>query len=900
MHNSSFAETTPFRFSIVTAVYNAELFLRETLDSVLAQDIGFEEYVQLILVDDGSPDGSGAICDEYRALYPQNITVIHQQNGGVAAARNAGLALAQGQYLNFLDSDDKLSPDALRLVYDFFAAHEGETEIVTIPMYFFDAQSGQHWQNFKFAQGSRVVDLTQECAVPLMTTSASFYARSCLPRMHFDDRLPIAEDAKVNLTLLQAKQTLGLVKEARYEYRRRAQGGDSLVQGGAKKKSWYLDYMTHFAHWAFRDTRARFGFVPRYVQYTVMADLQWRFKSSADPAALLSPQELARYYESLFAALREIDDDIILMQRFLKTEQRCFVLSKKHNRVPQLSPDGAGDVSLHFGETQLASLGHVHAALHFLTETDGGLLLEGNTQLLYGSIDAPAEIFLCADGKTLPCEIVRRSKPAAALGETILQHVFFRCVLPPDLAERCEIRVGYRLAGQEILVHSLRFGKHFPLANHYRNAYCVIGKRLFTARDGTLLLRPAGRIARAAREGMLLWELTTRKRFHNRKAALSRLLCLLLRPFLRDEIWLISDRANKADDNGEALFLHLQAHPQKNIRPIFVIRQDSPDFARLAQAGETVGFQSHKHKFLFLLAKKNISSHADEFVINPFELPVLREAYQDLLYHQHFVFLQHGVIQNDLSGWLNRYNKNISIFVTTTNAEYRSILEEDYRYTTAQVRLLGLPRHDRLYHDEKRYITIMPTWRKNLTVPIEAGRRGPDDSFQQSEYFQFYKQLIHHPLLLARAQALGYRIRFMPHPAMISAIDLFGEDEGLTLMSGMESYREIFAQSDLVLTDYSSVAFDFAYLRKPVLYTQFDKQTIFGGEHLFTDGYFDYERDGFGEVAYTLEDTAVRLMEYLENGCALKAEYRKRIDSTFPFSDRENCARCVIEIQKLR
>ena len=900
MHNSSFAQTPSFRFSIVTAVYNAESFLRETLDSILAQDIGFEEHVQLILVDDGSPDGSGAVCDEYHALYPGNIAVIHQENGGVAAARNAGLTLAAGRYINFLDSDDKLSPETLSLVYDFFVQHEEETDVVSIPMYFFDAQRGPHWQNFKFAGGSRVVDLTQECAVPLMTTSASFYTRACLPLIHFDGRLPIAEDTKINLTILQQKQTLGLVREARYYYRRRSQGSDSLIQGSTKKKSWYLDYMTHFVHWAFRDARAKFGFVPRYVQYTVMADLQWRFKETSDPAALLSPQEIAQYHESLFAALREIDDDILLVQRHLKTEQRCFVLAKKYGHVPQMTADDAGDIYLHFGETQAASLRDIHAALHFFTETDSGLLLEGNIQLLYGCIDAPVEIFLSAGGKTLPCEIVRRSEPARALGETILQHVFFRCILPPDLAECGEIRLAYRCAGREISVRSLRFGKHFPIGGLYRNDYCVLGGRLLTARDGALRLRRAAVLPRLVQEGKMLWELGTRKKLHNRKAALSRLLCAFVRPFLRREIWLISDRANKADDNGEALFLHLQKHPQKKVHPVFVIRRDSPDYARLAQLGAVTDFQSHKHKILFLLAKKNISSHADEFVINPFERAELFAAYRGMLTQQRYVFLQHGVTQNDLTDWLNRYKKNIALFVAATAAEHESLLRLPYFYTEQKVKLLGFPRYDRLYRDERRCITLMPTWRQHLTVALGGGQRAPGPDFAESEYFQFYNQLISHPALLDCAQKHGYTLRFLPHPTIVPAMELFAHDPRVTFLTGKEAYREIFAQSELVLTDYSSVAFDFAYLRKPVVYSQFDKAALYSGGHLFTGGCFDYERDGFGEVEYTLEGTAARLMEYIEKDCALKEEYRERIDQTFPFSDRENCARCVNEVLKLR
>ncbi len=86
--------------------------LREAVESLVAQDIGFDR-IQLILVDDGSTDESGAICDEYAARYPDNVLALHRENAGVSAARNAGIEHARGRYVNFMDSDDRLSPHTI-------------------------------------------------------------------------------------------------------------------------------------------------------------------------------------------------------------------------------------------------------------------------------------------------------------------------------------------------------------------------------------------------------------------------------------------------------------------------------------------------------------------------------------------------------------------------------------------------------------------------------------------------------------------------------------------------------------------------------------------------------------------------------------------------------------------
>ena len=100
--------------SIIVPVYNVEKYLRKCVDSLLAQDLLPEEY-EIILVDDGSTDQSGMICDEYAAEHPL-LKSIHQQNGGLSVARNSGIAVAQGRYVQFVDSDDYLEPNVLKIL----------------------------------------------------------------------------------------------------------------------------------------------------------------------------------------------------------------------------------------------------------------------------------------------------------------------------------------------------------------------------------------------------------------------------------------------------------------------------------------------------------------------------------------------------------------------------------------------------------------------------------------------------------------------------------------------------------------------------------------------------------------------------------------------------------------
>lgn len=98
-------------FSLIVPVYKIEAYLPKCIDSVLGQT--YQDF-ELLLIDDGSPDDCGKICDEYAAKHPGKIRAVHQPNGGAGAARNHGIQLAQGEYLLFVDGDDYLSPDLLK------------------------------------------------------------------------------------------------------------------------------------------------------------------------------------------------------------------------------------------------------------------------------------------------------------------------------------------------------------------------------------------------------------------------------------------------------------------------------------------------------------------------------------------------------------------------------------------------------------------------------------------------------------------------------------------------------------------------------------------------------------------------------------------------------------------
>lgn len=222
-----------FLFTILSAVYRAEDYLDDFIGSILAQTVGFDENVQLILVDDGSPDKSGEICDRYQKRYPENIVVIHKENGGVSAARNEGLLHAKGKYVNFCDPDDMLTPNTLSAVSDFFKKYGDGADIVSIPITMFGDIQGAHILNQKFSAGTRLIPMQKEWNCLQLSAASAFFRSEVAKGMHFNPALAIAEDAEQIARILIEKPYLGVVAEGEYLYRRHA---TSALGTSTKKK----------------------------------------------------------------------------------------------------------------------------------------------------------------------------------------------------------------------------------------------------------------------------------------------------------------------------------------------------------------------------------------------------------------------------------------------------------------------------------------------------------------------------------------------------------------------------------------------------------------------------------------------------------------------------------------
>ena len=366
----------------------------------------------------------------------------------------------------------------------------------------------------------------------------------------------------------------------------------------------------------------------------------------------------------------------------------------------------------------------------------------------------------------------------------------------------------------------------------------------------------------------------------------------------RRPVWLISDRGMSAGDNGEALFRYIMKRSDCPADVYFVLSRKSKDYKRLAEIGPVLDQDSTRYKKLFLLADKVISSQADVEVTNPF---VRQKNHFIDLYTYDFVFLQHGIIRHDLSEWLNRFNKNIRLFITSAQVEYDSIVNGDYYYEEKRVLLSGMPRYDFLESNPKSKLILAPTYRKEL-VRLDTDRNGArpyDQEFKKSNYRDFYNRLMNDPRLLAVLKKHEMTGELYLHPVFASQIVDFESNDLFRVKDFPYNYKEAFREGSVMVSDYSSVVFDFSYLKKPVVYSQFDKE-IFFEHHMYQEAdFFSDEKDGFGPVTYDYETTLSTVIGVIEGGCIMEAKYRERVGNFFFKQDKENSKRVYEAIASL-
>lgn len=351
----------------------------------------------------------------------------------------------------------------------------------------------------------------------------------------------------------------------------------------------------------------------------------------------------------------------------------------------------------------------------------------------------------------------------------------------------------------------------------------------------------------------------------------------------RKDIWLAYEKfAEGAQDNGYYFFKYCYDNNKKD-NFYYIIKKDSPDYENVASMNDkVVKFMSFKYMMLLYASKLLISSESKGHI---YDIRIQKGRLKNALKKKKHVFLQHGVTALKRVDYVFKKTKNnaVDLFVATSDYE-KEIIKKFFGYEEHEIITTGFCRWDVLEDTSKdnREIFVMPTWRTWMDDL-------PEEQFIESDYYKNYVGFFKSELLKKLLADNNVKMSFYIHPKFKTYIDSFNIDHSniKIYQYGEEKVNKLLMKTSMLITDYSSVAWEMFYQKKPVVFFQFDVEKY----NAFQGSYLDMETELFGDRVFDVSQLVNSVHEYIEKDFKEKEEYGRLRNKYFKYVDKNNCER---------
>ncbi|MFG6147963.1 CDP-glycerol glycerophosphotransferase family protein [Halobacillus sp. B23F22_1] len=350
-----------------------------------------------------------------------------------------------------------------------------------------------------------------------------------------------------------------------------------------------------------------------------------------------------------------------------------------------------------------------------------------------------------------------------------------------------------------------------------------------------------------------------------------------------DDIWLIGERSNTAQDTGYHFFKFCREnYPEKQV--YYAIDSHAEDRTRIESLGNVVNIGSIEHYKIASSATAFIGSHDLEYF-----LPAKGIEFNSYKQGKK-VFLQHGVLgRKNVEYHKDYYKYPFDLFCVSSWPE-KNLVEKKLGYNKDEVEITGLTRFDSLLNNNnisKKSILFIPTWRDWLLN---------ENDFLESEYYKRYKGMLQNERLHEVLKENNVELNFFPHYRMQPFVDHFeiNNDNINVLKLGDKAVQELLLENNLMITDYSSVSFDFNYMSKPVVFYHFDRDSFFRKGILRP-----VEETFLGDICYSEDELVNQIAVYIKNDFTEKEEVATKKHLIFSEIDKNNCQRVYNRILEI-
>ena len=873
--------TNCYLFSVIMCIYNSEKYLDDSINSLINQTIGFEK-IQLILVNDGSIDNSERICLKYKNIYPNNIIYIKIKNSGPSRARNIGLSYAKGKYINFLDSDDKWDKNSFNYAFLFFKIHK-KIDIIGGRIKYFESTNNFHFLDYKFLK-TRIVNLDKEYNCIQLHASSSFFRYTSISKYKFDEHLKYGEDVKLISNILLIKPEFGILREAIYYYRKRADSSSAL-QNSYKHIYYYFDVLYEIHLFLIKESKKLYNKIIPFIQFYIAYEFLFRVGGKAN--IYLDKKNYKKYCDLYRYIIEQIDEKYILEQKIFSFNVKLMALTIKNSRdirYDLIIKNG----HLIYSDYKLIDIKNYNKIIIWkILEIDSNKLhLKGEERFW---LPTNNYFYYCRIGNNIfyPQYHYIKDLDFASLYGIIYKGriISFDITLEIKEKEKLCFYIDYQNSIIEIFTSissiiqlptinkSYYSFQNFIIRNENNNLFIYIYKPILEKMFENDYIQELKRINK--------YELIKIRRNYFKKKGKNN---------FKDkyQTWLINDKENQAGDNGEYFFRYLVKKHPKELLVYFIIEKNCSDYRRLKKYGNIVELKSEKHLTLFLNSNKIVTSVSEDWVNNPFEK---NGKYLRDLYHFDYIYLKSDILRNEFSRNTEIIKWNFNMIIIPSKKQYNSLINIGYENIIKNIILTGFTRFDNL----KRIKSQIKVKKIILIYLTEGINQKEDINNMNTNYLKFYFNLTNEKNLLYSMEQNDYKGILCLNQKFNHKIFDYSRNK-LFQIKKICNNQELFAKASLLITDYSNIFLDFGYLNKPIIYSQIDYKE-YKSAH-FLDGYFNYDKEGFGPVCYNLKCIISNVISIIENKNIFGKKYFRRIKRFYKYSLEKNCEETFLEIKR--
>ncbi|MBC6976279.1 CDP-glycerol glycerophosphotransferase family protein [Bacillus sp. Xin] len=931
-------QPSQYKVAVVIASYNVEDYIEEAVMSVLNQTLSD---VQVIVVDDGSTDNTTKKVMELAEREERVSYRFLENTGSPSEPRNVGKKIADAEYVMFLDGDDYLDSNACEKMYNYAKNQEADLVVGRMMSFIgerrFETFEGvpRFRQRMEFLKGIKefeAVSITENPVLYLFPSCcAKLYKKELIKNIDFNKNIKYAEDLLFsNTVFFQSKKTL-VLEDFVYYYRGRGETSNSsitqqksiqnlqdlsisvnTINSIIEKNKFSIKNKVRFNNliqfYRMLEASQHVGSIIQYPQEEQIKVLKLVRETLFNDSFNKDKIKVFSFYNfiKMTLLLENKYEELVLLSQMLKkitmydyVNKFPFKTVKRNRKFYFIFKYKGKNVSIDI--THYVTSNKLINRLVDIKFVENQLILKGLAYINNISITNRSDI------QHTIIMVNRKTKKEYKFNSSYAYNNKFSTSHFKYGHGGYEVRIPFnesmQLGGYDFYIETEFLGvkKQVPLGGMNNNFVYKANNHFMkmgnTHYEVVPIVKSRSKLAINYKVFPNKWSYMKRrlianvrgKQFsiaqikNNTGLSVNKKLKLLFGVITEDisnlilrkkDIWLVGEKVGaSANDTGYWFFKHCrEKYPNKNV--YYLIDKKSPDYSKVKAMGNTIPFYSLKHIIYSMNAKYTFSSD-NVNVLLPSNIKHLRKSSR--------VFIQHGIILPGRVENIYHANRDLADYILTSSNLEAQIIKNHFGYNPEEIWDCGLPRFDTLQNKEKEKRIMMTfTWRKNIQNL---------EQLMESKYFTAIQSLLHNSKFLKTLERNNIILDVCLHPRTCQLLeeDNSGILNSLKTSPNIEIHdfnkanvRELIERSSMMLTDYSSISFDFVYLEKPIINYLFQNNTPISEENIknVLPGYVSYSED---DVIHAVES-------YLVKQRRLKKINKKHY---IKYDDGRNCERLV-------